>query len=81
MDNWILFFITQYNILGFTSVYPALYSFVLSFYNWNWGTQQDFVGLSNEVSFAVALGRRVREILVGLPAIITWSLLSKKFKN
>ena len=41
----------------------------------------DFVGLSNEVSFAVALGRRVREILVGLPAIITWSLLSKKFKN
>lgn len=34
-------------ILGFTSVYPALYSFVLSFYNWNWGTQQDFVGLSN----------------------------------
>lgn len=34
-------------ILGFTSVYPALYSFILSFYNWNWGTQQDFVGLSN----------------------------------
>tara|TARA_B100000902_G_scaffold262855_1_gene249067 strand:+ start:1 stop:852 length:852 start_codon:yes stop_codon:yes gene_type:complete len=34
-------------ILGFTSVYPAIYSFILSFYNWNWGTQQDFVGLSN----------------------------------
>ena len=34
-------------VLGFTSVYPALYSFILSFYNWNWGTQQDFVGLSN----------------------------------
>lgn len=34
-------------ILGFTSVYPALYSFILSFYNWNWGNQQDFVGLSN----------------------------------
>ena len=34
-------------ILGFTSLYPALYSFILSFYNWNWGTQQDFVGLSN----------------------------------
>ena len=34
-------------ILGFTSVYPAVYSFILSFYNWNWGTQQDFVGLSN----------------------------------
>jgi multiple sugar transport system permease protein len=34
-------------VLGFTSVYPAVYSFILSFYNWNWGTQQDFVGLSN----------------------------------
>jgi len=34
-------------VLGFTSVYPAIYSFILSFYNWNWGTQQDFVGLSN----------------------------------
>jgi len=34
-------------VLGFTSVYPAVYSFILSFYNWNWGTQQDFVGLNN----------------------------------
>jgi len=34
-------------VLGFTSVYPAIYSFILSFYNWNWGTQQDFVGLNN----------------------------------
>ena len=34
-------------VLGFTSVYPAVYSFILSFYNWNWGAQQDFVGLSN----------------------------------
>ena len=34
-------------VLGFTSVYPAIYSFILSFYNWNWGTQQDFIGLSN----------------------------------
>ena len=34
-------------ILGFTSVYPTIYSFILSFYNWNWGVQQDFVGFSN----------------------------------
>jgi len=34
-------------VLGFTSVYPVVYSFILSFYNWNWGAQQDFVGLSN----------------------------------
>ena len=32
----------------------------------------DFVGLNSETSFAIALGRRVREILVGLPAIISW---------
>ena len=34
-------------ILAVTSLYPAVYSFVLSFYNWNWGVQFDFVGLRN----------------------------------
>ena len=41
----------------------------------------DFVGLSSQISFSVALGRRIREILVGLPAIGTWFFLKKKFKN
>ena len=41
----------------------------------------DFVGLNSETSFSIALGRRVREILVGLPAITSWFLLKKKFKE
>ena len=34
-------------ILAVTSLYPAIYSFVLSFFNWNWGVQFDFIGLRN----------------------------------
>ncbi len=34
-------------ILALTSLYPAIYSIVLSFYNWNWGNQFDFIGLRN----------------------------------
>ena len=34
-------------ILAVTSLYPAIYSFVLSFFNWNWGIQFDFVGTRN----------------------------------
>lgn len=34
-------------ILAATSLYPALYSFALSFFNWNWGVQFDFIGLRN----------------------------------
>ncbi len=41
----------------------------------------DFVGLSSETSFSIALGRRVREILVGLPAIISWFFIKNKIKE
>ena len=34
-------------ILIITSLYPAIYSFVLSFFNWNWGIQFDFIGTRN----------------------------------
>ena len=34
-------------ILAVTSLYPAVYSFVLSFFNWNWGVRFDFIGLGN----------------------------------
>ena len=34
-------------ILAVTSLYPAIYSFVLSFFNWNWGVRFDFIGLGN----------------------------------
>ena len=34
-------------ILAVTSLYPAIYSFILSFFNWNWGIQFDFIGFRN----------------------------------
>jgi len=34
-------------ILAITSLYPAISSFALSFFNWNWGVQFDFIGLRN----------------------------------
>lgn len=34
-------------VLGVTSLYPVVYSIILSFFNWNWGTRMDFVGLQN----------------------------------
>ena len=41
----------------------------------------DFVGLNSETSFSLALGRRVREILVGLPAIISWFFIKNKIRE
>jgi len=41
----------------------------------------DFVGLSSQISFSIAIGRRVREILVGVPAIVAWLFLNKNFKK
>ena len=37
-----------------------------------------YVGLSSSISFSIALGRRIREILVGLPGIIVWYLIFSK---
>ena len=34
-------------ILIITSLYPAVFSFILSFFNWNWGVQFDFIGTRN----------------------------------
>ena len=36
-------------ILVVTSLYPAVFSFVLSFFNWNWGNRLDFIGIGNYV--------------------------------
>ena len=41
----------------------------------------NFVGLSSEISFSAAIGRRIREVLVGIPAIISWYTLFKKTNN
>ena len=40
-----------------------------------------YVGLSSSISFSIALGRRIREILVGLPGIIVWYLIFSKKKK
>ena len=34
-------------VLAFTSLYPVLFGLVVSFTNWNWGVQFDFVGSRN----------------------------------
>ena len=34
-------------ILAFTSLYPICYSIYYSFFNWRWGDEKDFIGLTN----------------------------------
>ena len=41
----------------------------------------ELVGFSSIVSFSVALGRRLREIMVGIPAIIAWIFIFRKQSN
>ena len=41
----------------------------------------ELVGYSSIVSFSVAIGRRLREIMVGIPAIITWIIIFRKQSN
>lgn len=36
-------------ILAFTSLYPICYSIYYSFFNWRWGNEKDFVGISNYI--------------------------------
>ena len=43
------FLIPSILLLAFTSIYPLFYSFINTFYNWNWGEQRDFVGLENYI--------------------------------
>ncbi len=41
----------------------------------------ELVGYSSIVSFSVAIGRRLREIMVGIPAIIAWIFIFRKQSN
>ena len=41
----------------------------------------ELVGYSSIVSFSVAIGRRLREIMVGIPAIITWIFIFRTKSN
>jgi len=38
-------------LMGITSVYPVLYSLVMSLFSWDWGLSMDFVGLQNYVMY------------------------------
>ncbi len=32
----------------------------------------NYVGLGDTVAFSIAIGRRIREIIVGVPAVLIW---------
>ncbi len=38
----------------------------------------NFLGFNPSISFSIAIGRRIREILVGLPAVLAWYLIFYK---
>ena len=38
----------------------------------------NYLGLPHSISLTIAVGRRIREVLVSIPAIFTWILISKK---
>ena len=44
------FIIPCFVVLAFTSLYPVGFGLLMSFTNWNWGNQLDFVGISNYAS-------------------------------
>lgn len=48
-DRGTRFLIPALVILAITSIYPTLYSFYMSFFDWNWGERFNFVGLGNYV--------------------------------
>ena len=40
-----------------------------------------FLGFSNPVSLSIAISRRVREVLIGIPAMLSWYLIFNKKSN
>ncbi len=51
-DRGTRFLIPLIVVLGLTSLYPTLYSLYMSFYDWNWGKQFNFIGLENYLELA-----------------------------
>lgn len=43
----LLYLLPSLLVLGVVAFYPLVYSFGMSFFNWNWGARMDFVGLDN----------------------------------
>lgn len=48
--NMMFFMVPALLLLTITSLYPVVYGFSLSFYDWNWGTQKNFIGLENYIN-------------------------------
>jgi len=46
-DRGTRFLIPLVVVMGLTSLYPTLYSLYMSFFDWDWGKQFDFIGLGN----------------------------------
>jgi multiple sugar transport system permease protein len=67
-------------VLTATTIYPVIYSLVMSFFDWNWGNRFNFVGLKNYTdafqsaefwsvmgqTFAFAIGATTLEVILGL---------------
>src|SRR2546426_12364514 len=49
-------------VMALTSIYPAVYSLILSLFDWNWGQRLNFVGVANYVD--VLGSERFRTALV-----------------
>ncbi|NMC11768.1 MAG: sugar ABC transporter permease [Chloroflexi bacterium] len=77
-------------ILGLTSVYPVIYSLVMSLFNWDWGLKLDFIWFENYVmylkdpvfwqvlghTFYFTVGAVSVEILLGMALAIIVNRLS-----
>jgi len=53
-DRGTRFLIPLIVVLGLTSLYPTAYSLYMSFYDWNWGKQFNFIGLENYLELAAS---------------------------
>jgi multiple sugar transport system permease protein len=53
-DRGVRFLVPAFVLLAVTSIYPTLYSFFMSFFDWNWGQRFNFVGLQNYVDLVTA---------------------------
>ena len=38
----------------------------------------NYLGLPHSISFTIAVGRRIREVMVSIPAVLTWIIMSKR---
>jgi multiple sugar transport system permease protein len=75
-DRGVRFLVPAFVILGVTSIYPTLYSFFMSFFDWNWGQRFNFVGLQNYVDLVT--GQHFRDTLWNT-IVFTVSAVSVEF--